>query len=110
MRQQAGWYSLAILLWGLVAVSSARHGSWQDHYQDATGMSCCGPRDCTVVPVSLVRQEGEVMHALVMGIPVNVPIQSVHPSEDTQSWWCRRDLHRPPASDNVRCLFYAVGG
>jgi len=94
----------------MTAFVYGQHGIWQDRYTDAQGMRCCGPRDCTAVPVSILIHDGLKVEALVMGIRVTVPAQSVHQSEDMQSWWCRKDADRLPRDDNVRCLFYVTGG
>jgi len=102
-------YALGIVIGFLIAVVYAQHGGWQDRYTNETGMRCCGPADCKVVPVSILTHDGIKVEALVMGIRVTVPAQSVHQSEDMQSWWCRRDTEQLPSNENVRCLFYAVG-
>ena len=87
----------------------AQHGGFTDRYRSADGTRCCGPNDCKAVPVSIVTQDGTTLQMLVMGIRVIVPAGSVHQSEDMQSYWCLNDPERPPASDNVRCLFYVIG-
>ena len=87
----------------------AQHGSWQDRYRSTDGTLCCGRTDCQAVPVSIVTHDGTLVQAMVLGIKVTVPAKSVHQSEEQQSYWCRSDPERPPADDNVRCLFVVTG-
>ena len=87
----------------------AQHGGWQDKYMSAQGTRCCGPTDCRAVPVSILTHDGMTVQILVLGIRITLPAQSVHQSEDMQSYWCRSDPERPPASNNTRCLFYVIG-
>ena len=61
------------------------HGSWQDHYKDATGISCCNPRDCAQTTGRLLDRQGEQVQVEVQGVSLWLPQGSVHASEDGRS-------------------------
>lgn len=108
MLQRLCCYGFGMIIGILMAgayVFAQHGGSWQDTYKSADGSSCCGPKDCKVVPVALIGRNGTMIEALVMGVKVILPAKSVHQSEDTQSYWCQREPGKPPADNNIRCLF-----
>lgn len=110
----------SLLLCGLCAVlavdaaliANAMHGSWQDHYTDASQTPCCGPRDCQQIEGRLVTRESDRVQVEVQGVPLWLPQGSVHASEDGAFWLCRKgppEVKEPLTSAQVRCVFYAVG-
>jgi len=100
---------LPVFLW-------ASHGHWIDHYQGASGTSCCGMQDCVKVTARLVEDRGLMWRAEVNGTAVLLPKGSVHLSEEPVAYWCHNGqapcqpphLEISPACG--RCLFVAVGG
>lgn len=96
----------------LVPVSLALHGEWQDHYTDATGIKCCGVRDCIRTVGRLLGRDGDRTQVEVQGIPLWMPAASVHNSEDGDFWVCiKHSLNRtqPLKSEDIRCVFVAIG-
>jgi len=93
----------------------ARHDSWTDHYQDATGIMCCtAQRDCQQAQGRLLDRQEKRVQVEGEGTPLWLPEKSVHPSEDGAFWVCRKGSMReeqgPLRTDQVRCVFLATGG
>ena len=97
-----------VLIW--VQNLSAQHGHWTDRYSSASGMSCCGQRDCFPVHARLLGQTGEHATVEVNGTVLELPVRSVHTSEDMQDYLCTMGREDPITSATTRCLFLAVGG
>ena len=109
MRTRLLCYGIGILIGVLGTTVYAQHGGFQDKYTDVHGTRCCGPGDCQAVPVSILAYDGVRVEALVLGVRVVVPAQSVHQSEDQKSYWCGPRQKMLPTPENIRCLFYAIG-
>ena len=104
-------FMIVIILVSLQPALS-EHGSWQDHYTDATGSKCCGIRDCIRTVGRLLERDGERTQIEVQGIPLWMPAASVHNSEDGAFWVCIKhslDGKKPLRSDDIRCVFIATG-
>ena len=103
---------LTVIAFPLASLVLSGHGEWHDHYMDATGVKCCGLRDCIRTVGRLLDRQGEQVQVEVQGIPLWLPQGSVHASEDGAFWVCRK---RPPkenavlTAEQVRCVFYAIG-
>ena len=106
--------TLSVLFFGLAALAYGQHGSWHDHYQSASGISCCARnRDCQQMVGRLVGYEGEYVRIEVDGVLLTVHPKSVHASEDGAFWLCRTSSSDPRtalSSEQVRCVFLATGG
>src|SRR3990172_8418870 len=102
---------LGILLGLLLASGSlAIRGHWTDHYADASGMACCGRRDCQPTHLRvLARTPDWVVLEIAGTFIVQLRPTAFHHSEDQQDWWCARDHRQPPSSQNIRCAFVAIG-
>ena len=110
MRTRLLCYGIGTLIGMLGTAVYAQHGGFWDKYTDAHGTRCCGKNDCRAVPVSILAHDGVRVDALVLGIRVTVPAQSVHRSEDETTYWCGPTQKLLPTSENIRCLFYVIGG
>ena len=102
---------LAVVL-PLTQQTMALHSEWQDHYTDATGIKCCGVRDCIRTIGRLLDRTSELVQVEVQGIPLWMPAASVHNSEDGAFWVCVKhslDVKKPLRSDDIRCVFIATG-
>lgn len=87
---------------------------WMQDYTSAGGIACCSELDCRRVPVSLVALHEDKTLVKIRGVSLLLPAQSVHQSEDGETWWCCKTdstRHCPlePTVDNTRCAFWAVG-
>ena len=90
----------------------SQHGEWHDHYTDALGIKCCGMQDCVRAVGRLLERDGERVQVEVHGVPLWMPAQSVHNSEDGAFWICIEDSldeKRPLRSEDIRCVFVAIG-
>mgnify|MGYP001582039831 CR=1 FL=1 len=105
--------TLALALVGpLVPVALTAHGDWHDHYTDATGVKCCGIRDCIRTVGRMLDRDGERVQVEVKGIPLWMPAASVHNSEDGAFWVCIKhamDGKKSLRSEDIRCVFVAIG-
>ena len=113
LKSIISWLALVAIALGLPCLAYSTHGSWQDHYRDAAGISCCNPNDCQVTIGRLLAQEGDRTQVEVQGVPLWFPAKSVHASEDGAFWICRKRSQKENeslTSDQIRCVFLAVGG
>ena len=105
--------ALVVMAFPLASLAWSAHGTWQDHYQDAIGIPCCGIRDCLRTVGRLVDRQGDQVQVEVQGVPLWISSYSVHPSEDGASWVCAKGAlkeKQPLTSDQIRCVFLATGG
>ena len=107
----------ALFFWGLALVMAmpvplifAQHGHWIDRYHSASGMSCCGKRDCQQVAARLITSAQYTTMVEVNGLLMELPAKSVHTSEDAAAWWCAQRIDEKLSQENTRCVFLAVGG
>ena len=106
-KASTAWLAVGLVL-AIAVVGRASHGHWMDHYHSATGTPCCAERDCDVVQARILEQTAEQALVEVNGVPVRIPIQSLHASEDAQDHWC--GIFKGPVTEsNTRCIFIAVG-
>ena len=93
---------------------------WMGRYTSASGTYCCSERDCVHASVALPRAwtfegEGEPkIVVLVNGTRILLPAQSIHRSEDGQTYWCCKtdgngQCPLEPTPATTRCVFYADG-
>ncbi len=100
------WACLGLLFCATLVL--AMHGNWQDHYTTASGITCCGPRDCVRVTARLLRPlEENMVEVEIDGLPHQLPQGSLHLSEDHSDWacWGMRGNDLPV----LRCVFLAIG-
>lgn len=90
--------------------------AWMARYSSASGTYCCSERDCISAVVALApvgRETGKTV-VLVNAVLMELPTQSVHPSEDGNTYWCCKtddDGKCPPepTPGTTRCVFYTGG-
>ena len=106
------WLFVIPLTFTTTPQAVALHGHWIDHYQSATGMSCCGVRDCVKTPLRLLDMTPDTVTVELPQLRkvITIPRQSYHASEDTHDYWCAVKQDQLPSTDNTRCVFLAVGG
>ena len=68
LKSIIAWLALIALALGLPCLAYSLHGSWQDHYRDASGISCCNPNDCQATIGRLLAQEGDRTQVEVQGV------------------------------------------
>ena len=103
--------------WGIARSEHLPHLAWMVRYTSASGTDCCSERDCVPTSVALTRAWVGIgqMVVLVNGATLLLPTQSVHRSEDGQTYWCCMlgdDAKCPavPTPATTRCVFYTGGG
>ena len=88
--------------------SRSQHDHWISKYRGASGGNCCGRTDCRTIPVRVLVQDGTQTTVEVGGVVMRLPAQSVHVSEDMESYWCLRNPEYGIAPENTRCVFFVV--
>jgi hypothetical protein len=108
---------LGALLLGLWQVSRAEHTAslrWMRGYRSANGVGCCSEHDCIPWPVALLRINGEEATVLLGDTVLQLPVKSVHATQDGQTYWCCQTTTagrcpEVPTRATTRCVFYTVG-
>lgn len=103
---------LAVLFFGLAALTFSQHRSWHDRSTSAAGTRCCD-KDCVQAAGRLIAQAEAGTVLEVNGALVTLSPQSVHASEDGAFWVCLvggADVNAPLRSEQIRCAFLAAGG
>jgi len=67
---------------------------------------CCSHRDCMEAPVSVTHQNADWAKVSIADFSAfELETVKIHPSKNGKGYFCRRDLSRPPDSENTRCVF-----
>ena len=104
--QPLSWTIMVVLI--CAATTWGEHGHFTDHYKDAEGVSCCGPRDCKVVHARILAQDETYVTVEVNGVKLILRNTSVHQSEDTQDYWCAKGRVEHISAATTRCVFIAA--
>jgi hypothetical protein len=107
----------ALLLLGLWQASHAEHIAslrWMRGYRSADGVGCCSEHDCIPWPVALLQISGDEATVLLGDTVLQLPIKSVHATQDGQTYWCCQTTTAGrcpdvPTRAATRCVFYTVG-
>ena len=108
---------LGALLLGLWQASHAEHTAslrWMRGYRSADGVGCCSEHDCIPWPVALLQITGNEATVLLGDTVLQLPIKSVHATQDGQTYWCCQTntagrCPDVPTRATTRCVFYTVG-
>ena len=108
---------LGALLLGLWQISHAEHTAslrWMRGYRSADGVGCCSEHDCIPWPVSLLQVSGDEATVLLGDTVLQLPVKSVHATQDGQTYWCCQTTTAGrcpdiPTRATTRCVFYTVG-
>ena len=107
----------ALLLLGLWQASHAEHTAslrWMRGYRSADGVGCCSEHDCIQWPVALLQITGNEATVLLGDTVLQLPVKSVHATQDGQTYWCCQTntagrCPDVPTRATTRCVFYTVG-
>lgn len=104
----------AALLWESTQAAHIVALRWMSGYKSADGVGCCSARDCLLRPVAVLQLTEDQATVRIGDTVVQLPIRSVHATQDGQTYWCCRlntDGHCPsePTRATTRCVFYATG-
>jgi hypothetical protein len=108
---------LGALLLGLWQISQAEHTAslrWMRGYRSADGVGCCSEHDCIPRPVALLQVSGDEATVLLGDTVLQLPVKSVHATQDGQTYWCCQTTTAGrcpdiPTRATTRCVFYTVG-
>ena len=108
-----GMVSVA-MLWGASTAEHTAALGWMARYKSAEGIGCCAEHDCLPWPVAVVQLAGDHATVRIGEAVVQLPVQSVHATQDGQTYWCcTTDAagHCPavPTRETTRCVFYTTG-
>lgn len=95
------WMTVFMIIW-FVAFGHAE--DWRSKYTDTNGVNCCGKLDCIKAEVTLLTeptqdpvrilvsfvQPPNAVEPLWRNVILDVPMRSVHRSEDAYGYWCHR--------------------
>ena len=112
-RQRLAWHGITwtvIILLLCAATTWGDHGHFTDHYKDAEGVQCCGPKDCSVVHARILAQNETYATVEINGVTIRLRSTSVHQSEDTQDYWCAKGHAKHISATVTRCVFIAAAG
>lgn len=72
---------------------------------------CCSHRDCMEAPVTVVYQNADWARVSIADFPAfELETWKIHPSKNGRAYFCRRELSRPPDTENTRCVFVGSSG
>ncbi len=75
---------------------------------EATWASCCDHRDCMEAKINVAYQAGDLARVAIGAYPIfELEAAKIFRSTNGRSYFCRRDVERPPTAENTRCVFYS---
>lgn len=114
MRGSLAWLAaltligLAALAWGKVGKVSGKFVSEAELPAEPNIWSgCCSHYDCQEGRVATHEYSNPDKAMVVIDHYDPFPLERsrIHPSKNGRDYFCRRDLNRPPDSENTRCVF-----